>query len=47
MEREADGRIHEVHHRVKNSPQLVASMLASHARQSSDRRIVAVARRSG
>jgi two-component sensor histidine kinase len=52
---EADDRIHEVHHRVKNSLQLVASMLASHARQSSDRslggelteaarRIVAVAR---
>ncbi len=53
--READERIHEAHHRVKNSLQLVASMLANHARHSPDRalagelteaarRVVAVAR---
>ena len=52
---EAQVSVHEAHHRVKNSLQLVASMLANHARRSADRcvaselpdasrRIIAVAR---
>ena len=53
--REANSDVQEAHHRVRNSLQLVASMLANHARWSADRcvaseltdasrRIIAVAR---